>query len=98
MDLRTQPDKLRQVTTRLRHAYDYGITTWSRRIRCVIWSTPNLPTGTASAGPGYITDRLGELVELGIDYFVLGTVPLAEREILAAEVMPHIRKLGGERR
>ena len=38
-------------------------------------------------------ERMGELAELGLDFFFLGTIPAAEREVLASEVMPVIRAL-----
>jgi 5,10-methylenetetrahydromethanopterin reductase len=99
MDLSTQPDKLRQVTTRLRHAYDYEHHNMEQANPMRDLVDAEFADWYGIGGPpAYITERLGELVELGIDYFVLGTVPRAEREILAAEVMPRIRKLGGERR
>jgi alkanesulfonate monooxygenase SsuD/methylene tetrahydromethanopterin reductase-like flavin-dependent oxidoreductase (luciferase family) len=44
-------------------------------------------------GPlSYVVDRIGQLVEMGVDYFMIG-VPMPEREIFATEVMPPLRAL-----
>jgi hypothetical protein len=42
--------------------------------------------------PSYIVARLGLLVEMGIDFFMVA-LPSSEREIFAAEVMPEVRAI-----
>ena len=45
-------------------------------------------------GPtSYITDRLAQLVDMGVDFFMTA-LPPSERESFAAEVMPAVRALG----
>jgi alkanesulfonate monooxygenase SsuD/methylene tetrahydromethanopterin reductase-like flavin-dependent oxidoreductase (luciferase family) len=94
-DLSQQPEILRRATTALRENYDYS------------FHRPDAPADNPNStiideelgdwlgigGPNsYVEDRLGQLVELGIDFFVTA-LPIAEREIFAAQVMPGLRKL-----
>ena len=66
-----------EVTTRLRHAYDYGHHNMEQANPMRDLVDAEFADWYGIGGPpAYITERLGELVELGIDYFVLGTVPL----------------------
>jgi hypothetical protein len=45
------------------------------------------------AGPvSYQVERLGQLVELGVDFF-LTALPMPERELFASDVMPAVRAL-----
>jgi 5,10-methylenetetrahydromethanopterin reductase len=95
-DLSQQPEILRRVTTYLRDNYDYR------------FHRPDLPPGEnpnnaacdeefgewmGIGGPSaYLVDRMGELVEMGIDFFMTA-LPMDEREPFAARVMPELRKL-----
>jgi 5,10-methylenetetrahydromethanopterin reductase len=95
-DLSQQPEILRKVTTYLRDNYDYS------------FHRPGLPPGInpnnamcdeefgewmgIGGPPSYLVDRMGELVEMGIDFFMTA-LPMAEREPFAAKVMPELRKL-----
>jgi 5,10-methylenetetrahydromethanopterin reductase len=95
IDLSSQPEKLRRVTTRLREAYDYRHHNMEQANPMRDLVDAEFADWYGIGGPpSYIIERLQELVELGIDYFFLGTIPLEEREILATEVMPRIRELG----
>jgi alkanesulfonate monooxygenase SsuD/methylene tetrahydromethanopterin reductase-like flavin-dependent oxidoreductase (luciferase family) len=93
-DLSQQPEILRRVTTALRANYDYS------------FHRPDAPAENPNSAsideefgdwmgiggpPSYVEDRLGQLVEMGIDFFV-SAFPPAEREIFAAQVMPSLRK------
>ena len=40
--------------------------------------------------PSYVIDRLGQLVDMGIDFFMTA-LPMPEREPFAAEIMPALR-------
>jgi 5,10-methylenetetrahydromethanopterin reductase len=94
-DLSQQPEIMRRVTSVLRNTYDYR------------YHHPGAPAqnpNTAACdeefgdwfgigGPSsYVVDRIGELVELGLDFFVTA-LPPAEREQFAGEVMPPLRAL-----
>lgn len=96
IDLAQQPEILRRVTAVLRENYDYK------------FHRPGVPLGTnpnaaacddefadwigIGGPPPYVVDRLGKLVEMGIDFFIT-SAPIAEREKFAVEVMPVLRKL-----
>jgi 5,10-methylenetetrahydromethanopterin reductase len=96
VDLSQQPAILRKVTTVLRENYDYK------------FHRPGVPPGEnpnsaaideefadwigVGGPPSYVVDRLGELVELGIDFFIT-SASSTEREDFAAHVMPHLKKL-----
>jgi 5,10-methylenetetrahydromethanopterin reductase len=96
IDLSQQPAILRKVTTVLREHYDYK------------FHRPGIPPGQnpnsaaideefadwigVGGPPSYVVDRLGQLVELGIDFFIT-SVSSTEREDFAAHVMPQLRKL-----
>jgi 5,10-methylenetetrahydromethanopterin reductase len=94
-DLSQQPEILRRVTSVLRDGYDYS------------FHRPGAPAENPNSavcdedfgdwmgigGPvSYVIDHMGELVELGVDFFMTA-LPMAEREPFAAEVMPALRKL-----
>jgi len=95
MDLSEQPEILRRVTSVLRDGYDYR------------YHRPGVPAENPNSatcdeefgdwmgigGPtAYITDRLGQLVEMGVDFFMTA-LPMPEREAFAAEVMPAVRAM-----
>jgi len=94
-DLSQQPEIMRRVTTALRDVYDYR------------YHRPGAPPDNPNTAvcdedfgdwfgvggpPSYIIDRLGKLVEMGIDFFTT-SLPSAERERYAADVMPALREL-----
>jgi 5,10-methylenetetrahydromethanopterin reductase len=96
-DLSQQPEILRKVTAVLRHNYDYS------------FHRPDAPPENPNSalcdedfgdwmgidGPiSYLTDRLGQLVEIGVDFF-MSALPMPEREPFAAQVMPSVRALRG---
>jgi len=95
-DLSQQPEILRQVTTVLRDNYDYSF----HRPGVPLGTNPNSKPCTDEfadwmgiGGPtGFLVERLGQLVEMGIDFFMT-SLPMPEREPFAAEVMPALRKL-----
>ena len=94
IDLSTQPERLRRVTTRLREAYDYQHHNMEQANPMRNLVDAEFADWYGIGGPpAYIVERLGQLVELGIDYFFLGSIPLAEREVLAAKIMPEIRRI-----
>jgi 5,10-methylenetetrahydromethanopterin reductase len=95
IDLSQQPDILRRVTTALRGTYDYR------------YHRPGVPADNPNNAvcdeefgdwmglggpPSYISDRLGQLVELGIDFFITA-LPIAEQEAFASDVMPVVGAL-----
>jgi 5,10-methylenetetrahydromethanopterin reductase len=92
-DLSQQPEIMRRVTTALREGYDYR------------YHHPGAPRDNPNTAacdeefgdwfgvggpPSYIVERLGQLVEMGIDCFTCA-LPVPERERFAAEVMPALR-------
>jgi 5,10-methylenetetrahydromethanopterin reductase len=94
-DLSQQPAILAKVTSAIRDTYDYS------------FHRPDAPAENPNSalcdeefgdwmgigGPvSYVTERLGELVSLGVDFFMTA-LPMAEREPFAAEVMPAVRDL-----
>ena len=94
-DLSQQPEVMRRVTAVLRDTYDYR------------YHHPGAPADNPNTAvcdeefgdwfgvggpPAYIVDRLGELVDMGIDYFTTA-LPMPERERFAADVMPALRSL-----
>ena len=96
-DLSQQPEILRRVTTQLRNNYDYS------------FHRPEAPPDNPNSamideefgdwmgigGPvSYCIDRLAELVEMGVDFF-MGSVPVPERDAYCGEIMPAVRKLRG---
>jgi alkanesulfonate monooxygenase SsuD/methylene tetrahydromethanopterin reductase-like flavin-dependent oxidoreductase (luciferase family) len=94
-DLSQQPEIMRRVTTSLREAYDYR----SHGLDAPADNPYNAATDEEFADwfgvggpPSYIVERLGELVELGLDYFT-SVLPAAERERFAAEAMPDLRAI-----
>ena len=90
-----QPERLRRVTTRLREAYSYRHHNMEQANPMRDLVDAEFAAWYGIGGPpDYIVERMGELVELGIDFFFLGSLPLAEREILAAKVMPQVRRIG----
>jgi 5,10-methylenetetrahydromethanopterin reductase len=94
-DLSQQPEILRKVTSVLRHSYDYS------------FHRPDAPPENPNSAlcdedfgdwmgiggpPSYVTDRLGQLVEMGVDFF-MSALPMPERETFAARVMPSVRAM-----
>jgi alkanesulfonate monooxygenase SsuD/methylene tetrahydromethanopterin reductase-like flavin-dependent oxidoreductase (luciferase family) len=94
-DLTQQPEILRKVTSVLRDSYDYS------------FHSPDAPPENPNSamcdeefgdwmgigGPSsFVIDRLGGLVDMGIDFFFTA-LPIPEREAFAAHVMPALRKL-----
>ena len=94
-DLSQQPEILRNVTSKMRGNYDYS------------FHHPDAPSKNPNSdlcdeefgdwmgvgGPvSYVIDRVGTLVEQGVDFFVTALAP-DEREQFAAHVMPVVRKL-----
>jgi 5,10-methylenetetrahydromethanopterin reductase len=92
-DVSQQPEILRQVTSVIRHSYDYA------------YHKPDAPADNPNSalcdedfgdwmgigGPvSYQIERLGELVELGVDFFMTA-LPMPERELFASDVMPAVR-------
>jgi alkanesulfonate monooxygenase SsuD/methylene tetrahydromethanopterin reductase-like flavin-dependent oxidoreductase (luciferase family) len=93
-DLEAQPEILRRVTSQMRNNYDYSFHRPD--------APPENPNSAAIdeefgdwmgiGGPvSYCIDRLTELVDIGLDFFV-GAVPNAEREAYCGEIMPAVRK------
>jgi 5,10-methylenetetrahydromethanopterin reductase len=95
VDLSQQPEILRKVTSVLRDSYDYQ------------YHRPDAPPENPNSAvcdeefgawmgvggpPSYVVDRLGELVELGVDFF-LTSLPMNERELFSKQVMPKLRDL-----
>ncbi len=96
-DLSQQPEIMRRVTTALRDVYDYR------------YHHPGAPADNPNTAvcdeefgdwfgvggpPSYVVERLGELVEMGIDGFTTA-LPIPERERFAADVMPALRAVRG---
>lgn len=94
-DLSQQPEILRKVTAAMRDNYDYS------------FHRPDAPPDNPNSQvideefgdwmgiggpPSYVVDRLGQLVELGVDFFI-SAFPPAERERFARDVMSAVRKL-----
>jgi 5,10-methylenetetrahydromethanopterin reductase len=94
-DLSQQPEIMRRVTSVLRDTYDYRYHHPGASAE-----NPNTAACDEEFGdwfgiggpPSYVVDRIGELVELGLDFFVTA-LPPAEREQFAGEVMPPLRTL-----
>jgi 5,10-methylenetetrahydromethanopterin reductase len=94
-DLSQQPEIMRRVTSILRDTYDYRYHHPGAPAQ-----NPNTDVCDEEFGdwfgiggpPSYVVNRVGELVELGLDFFVTA-LPPAEREQYAAEVMPPLRAL-----
>jgi 5,10-methylenetetrahydromethanopterin reductase len=95
VELSAQPEILRKVTSVLRDSYDYSF----HRADAPP-DNPNTAVCDEEFGdwmgiggpPSYAVDRLSELVELGIDFFMVA-IPQAERETFAAHVIPALRPL-----
>jgi 5,10-methylenetetrahydromethanopterin reductase len=95
VDLSQQPEILRKVTSVLRHGYDYSFHHADAPA-----DNPNSAVCDEEFGdwmgiggpPAYVVDRLGPFVERGVDFFMT-PLPMPEREIFAAQVMPALRKL-----
>jgi 5,10-methylenetetrahydromethanopterin reductase len=94
-DLSQQPEVMRRVTTALREVYDYRY----HRAGAPLDNPNTAATDEEFADwfgvggpPSYIVERLGQLVELGIDFFTF-VLPDGERERFAAEVMGDLRAL-----
>lgn len=94
-DLSQQPEIMRRVTSVLRDTYDYR------------YHHPGAPADNPNSAvpdeefgdwfgiggpPSYVIDRMSELVELGLDFFVTA-LPPAERDHYIDEVMPALRAL-----
>jgi 5,10-methylenetetrahydromethanopterin reductase len=94
-DLSQQPEILRRVTSALQGTYDYR------------YHHPDAPPDNPNSAlcdeefgdwigiggpPSYAVDRLGRLVDMGVDFFMTA-LPMPEREVFAAEVMPALRSV-----
>ena len=96
-DLSQQPEILRKVTSALRANYDYGFHRPGAPAE-----NPNSAVCDEAFGdwmgiggpPSYVADRLAELVDLGLDFFITA-LQSPEKETFAADVMPPLRKLRG---
>jgi 5,10-methylenetetrahydromethanopterin reductase len=92
-DLSRQPEILRRVTTILRDSYDYA------------FHRPGAPAENPNSAvcdeefgewmgiggpPSFVVERLGQLVEMGVDFFMTA-LPADESEVFAADVMPQVR-------
>ncbi len=94
-DLSQQPEIMRRVTSVLRDTYDYKYHHPGASAQ-----NPNTDACDEEFGdwfgiggpPSYVVDRIGEMVELGLDFFVTALPPI-EREQFASEVMPRLRAL-----
>ncbi|MFI5046162.1 MAG: LLM class flavin-dependent oxidoreductase [Acidimicrobiia bacterium] len=99
IDLSQQPEILRRVTSQLRDSYDYS------------FHRPGAPPENPNSAvcdeefgdwmgiggpPPYVIDRLGQLVEMGVDFFMTA-LPMPEREPFAADVMPAVRAIRAAR-
>lgn len=95
VDLSLQPEILRNVTSVLRDSYDYRFHHAG--------APPDNPNSAVCdedfgdwmgvGGPtSYLIDRLGVLVEMGVD-FIMTALQMPERESFAAHVMPSLRSL-----
>lgn len=95
VDLSLQPEILRKVTAVLRDGYDYR------------FHHPDAPPENPNSAvcdedfgdwmgiggpPSFLIDRMGALVDMGIDFFFTA-LPPDEREIFAASVMSPLRAL-----
>jgi len=91
IDLGTQPEALRAVTTRLREAYDYrhhNVDADNPLGRLV---EPEFARWFGIGGsPDHVVQRLGGLAEAGLSYVFVAGLGGAERERFAAEVMPQL--------
>ena len=93
-DLSQQPEIMRRVTSVLRDTYDY-----SYHHPGAAAQNPNTDACDEEFGdwfgiggpPSYVVDRIGEMVELGLDFFV--TALPSPREQFAGDVMPALRAL-----
>ena len=96
-DLSQQPEIMRRVTSVLRDTYDYQYHHPGASAQ-----NPNTDACDEEFGdwfgiggpPSYVVDRICEMVELGLDFFVTA-LPDTEREQFAGEVMPPLRALRG---
>jgi 5,10-methylenetetrahydromethanopterin reductase len=95
IDLDQQPEILRKVTSALRDGYDYRF-----HHPGAAADNPNSALCDEDFGdwmgiggpPAYIIDRMGELVAMGVDFFIT-YLPEPEQEPFAAHVMPPLRAL-----
>ena len=97
-DLEAQPAILRRVTTQMRTAYDYRGHFRGDYKRSDFGNSGIVDAEFAAwfglAGPAsYAIERIHELANSGLDYFFFPPLTLPERERLAADVMPALRKL-----
>jgi alkanesulfonate monooxygenase SsuD/methylene tetrahydromethanopterin reductase-like flavin-dependent oxidoreductase (luciferase family) len=93
-DLSAQPAILQRVTTKLRSGYDYRFHTESAPLENANTAMvdPEFADWFGVGGPpSYVTERLIELVELGVGCFGVA-VPRNEHDAMATEVMPAVRK------
>ena len=95
IDLKDQPAIMRRATEKLRTDYDF------RHHRAApSGSNPNTAAIDeefadwfgVGGPPSYIVDRLGALLELGVNGFGIATIP-GDRERFARDVIPEVRKL-----
>jgi len=88
--LSDQPDKMQRVTSRLMQEYDYRFHgTQDQAAPHLRYVDDEFADWFAVAGPpSYAVDRLGALVELGLQHFYFTGGP---KERLAKEVIPQVR-------
>jgi 5,10-methylenetetrahydromethanopterin reductase len=92
-DLSRQPEILRRVTSVLRDSYDYAFHKPGAPVENPNSAVCDEDFGEWMGIGGPVSrnvERLGELVEMGIDFFMTA-LPMDEREVFAAEVMPAVR-------
>lgn len=98
-DLTAQPQIMRRVTSQLRQGYVYE----DHHLRGTSWSETDAPAGMVDAefakwfgigGPAwYAVERIHELIEQGLRYFVFSGQSRPEREAILGEVAPEVRRL-----
>jgi 5,10-methylenetetrahydromethanopterin reductase len=91
IDLDQQPERLRQVTTRLRAAYDYRHHNVNADNPLGALVEPDFADWFGIGGPpAYVVDRLGGLADAGLGYIFVAGMAGEERERFAADVMPQL--------
>lgn len=91
-DLRTQPEVMRAVTERLRDGYDYQHHNADANNPVAEMVSDEFAEWFGIGGPpGYVTERLAGLGDLGIEYLNFSALEPEEKEILASAVFPELR-------
>jgi 5,10-methylenetetrahydromethanopterin reductase len=92
-ELSNQPPILQQATERLRESYDYRYHHTDPTNPLAELISPELAHWFGIGGTAtYLADRICELADIGVSYFVFASLPLSERELIAQEVMPAVRR------